>query len=297
MRVWNGKNERWNLTFWISHDSINQHLKQFLARRINILGCEDYENTSARVDSVLCRKKSLLLSMGVWHRYDQRYHCLNGWFALDSNWLLIKELFRKLSLVFHYSILSLQGDPSVPTSLKPFVQPTSTLSVDVTKNTPIRPSEIRTTFEVPKTAFSSVTSQSLQQKERSSLSNTFATPASSTPAYLPKHSLSPGISPSGMKTVPQKSTDEFWGALPTSQAPPLDWPFVSSTATELGLVDRPDTSYEGLQLSSIVDRITDSFPLAVNSGTKSRCSFIATLICGLSGWIYFKDFTRKNTAA
>jgi len=68
-----------------------------------------------------------------------------------------------------------------------------------------------------------------------------------------------------MKTVPLKSTGEFGEALPTSQAPSLDWPFVSSTATELGLVDRPDTSYEGLQLSSIVDRITDSFPLVVNS--------------------------------
>ena len=97
-----------------------------------------------------------------------------------------------------------------------------------------------------------------------------------------------------MKTVPLKSTGEFGEALPTSQAPSLDWPFVSSTATELGLVDRPDTSYEGLQLSSIVDRITDSFPLTVNSGTKSTCSFIANLICGLSGWIYFKDFARKK---
>lgn len=249
------------------------------------------------MESVLCLKKSLLLSMGVWHRYDQRHHCLNGRFALDSNWLLIKELFGKLSLVFHCSILSLQGDPSLPTSLKPFIQPTSTLSVDVTKNTPTKPSETRTTFKVPITAFSSATSQSLQQKEQASLSNTFTTPASSIPAYLPKHSLSPGIAPSGMKTVPQKSTGEFWGALPTSQASSLDWPFVSSTATELGLVDRPDTSYEGLQLSSIVDRITDSFPLAVNSGTKSRCSFIATLICGLSGCIYFNDFTRENAAA
>ncbi|XP_074611916.1 dystrophin-like isoform X1 [Acropora palmata] len=171
---------------------------------------------------------------------------------------------KKMAAVFALNRLG-KGDPSVPTSLEPFVQPTSTLSVDVTKNTPIRPSETRTTFEVPKTAFSSVTSQSLQQKERSSLSNTFATPASLTPAYLPKLSLSPGISPSGMKTVPLKSTGEFGEALPTSQAPSLDWPFVSSTATELGLVDRPDTSYEGLQLSSIVDRITDSFPLVVNS--------------------------------
>ncbi|KAJ7330568.1 hypothetical protein OS493_022179 [Desmophyllum pertusum] len=48
-------------------------------------------------------------------------------------------------------------------------------------------------------------------------------------------------------------------------ASPLPGPFAPKTAAELGLLDRPDTSYEGMEMSNIVDRMSSAFPLDVHS--------------------------------
>ena len=88
---------------------------------------------------------------------------------------------------------------------------------------------------------------------------TYLSPGPSIQAYPPQHSLSPGLSPPWRDPYPQSQLGALRGASPSSQ-------FAPKTAAELGLLDRPDTSYEGMELSNIVDRMTSAFPLDVHSG-------------------------------
>ena len=96
--------------------------------------------------------------------------------------------------------------------------------------------------------------------------NTFLTPVPSVQAYPPQYSLPPGMSPPWVDAYPQRHRGDFRGASPNTSVTPLAGPFSPKTTAELGLLDRPDTSYEGLELSNIVDRMTASFPLDVHSG-------------------------------
>ena len=88
---------------------------------------------------------------------------------------------------------------------------------------------------------------------------TFLSPGPTTQAYPPQHLLSPGLSPPWRDPYPQSQLGALRGASPSTQ-------FAPKTAAELGLLDRPDTSYEGMELSNIVDRMTSAFPLDVHSG-------------------------------
>ena len=86
--------------------------------------------------------------------------------------------------------------------------------------------------------------------------NTFLTPGPSTHPYPPQYSLSPGVPPPWRDAYLQS----------VRGASPLPGPFAPKTAAELGLLDRPDTSYEGMEMSNIVDRMSSAFPLDVHSG-------------------------------
>ena len=87
----------------------------------------------------------------------------------------------------------------------------------------------------------------------------YLSPGPSIQAYPPQYSLSPGMSPPWSDAYPQSQLGAVRGASPRSL-------FAPKTAAELGLLDRPDTSYEGMELSNIVDRMTSAFPLDVHSG-------------------------------
>lgn len=89
---------------------------------------------------------------------------------------------------------------------------------------------------------------------------TYQSPGPSIQAYPSQFSLSPGMSPPRRDPYPQSQLGAVRGASPSSL-------FAPKTAAELGLLDRPDNSYEGMELSSIVDRMTSAFPLDVHSGT------------------------------
>ena len=88
---------------------------------------------------------------------------------------------------------------------------------------------------------------------------TYLSPGPSIQAYPPPHSLSPGLSPPWRDPYPQSQRGAVRGASPSGL-------FTPKTAAELGLLDQPDTSYEGMELSNIVDRMTSAFPLDVHSG-------------------------------
>ena len=96
--------------------------------------------------------------------------------------------------------------------------------------------------------------------------NTFLTPGPSMQAYHPQYSLPPGMSSPWRYAYPQQQSGDFRGSSPNASVTSLAGPFAPKTAAELGLLDRPDTSYEGLELSNCVDRITAAFPLDVQSG-------------------------------
>jgi len=86
----------------------------------------------------------------------------------------------------------------------------------------------------------------------------YLTPGPSIQAYPPQYSLSPGITPPWRDSYSQLPL----GAVRRASSSSL---FAPKTAAELGLLDRPDTSYEGMELSNIVDRMTSAFPLDVHS--------------------------------
>lgn len=97
--------------------------------------------------------------------------------------------------------------------------------------------------------------------------NTFLTPGPSIQAYPPQYSSSPGFSPPWIGASPERYSGDYRGASPNASAMSWSGPFAPKTAAELGLSERLDTSYEGLELSNIVDRLTASFPLDVQSGS------------------------------
>lgn len=88
---------------------------------------------------------------------------------------------------------------------------------------------------------------------------TYRTPGPSMQPYPPQYSLPPGMSPPWRDAYPQPQIGAVRGASPSG-------PFAPKTAAELGLLDRPETSYEGMELSNIVDRMTSAFPLDDHSG-------------------------------
>ena len=96
--------------------------------------------------------------------------------------------------------------------------------------------------------------------------NTFLTRGPSVQAHPPQYSLSPSMSPPWKDAYPQRQGGEFWGSSPNASATSLAGPYAPKTAGELGLLDRPDTSYEGMEMSNIVERMTAAFPLDFHSG-------------------------------
>ena len=105
---------------------------------------------------------------------------------------------------------------------------------------------------------------------------TYLSPGPSIQAYPSQFSLSPSMPPPRRDPYPQSQLGAVRGASPSSL-------FAPKTAAELGLLDRPDTSYEGMELSSIVDRMTSAFPLDVHSGTtlyNIKCWFATSLYSG-----------------
>ncbi|RMX40701.1 hypothetical protein pdam_00020720, partial [Pocillopora damicornis] len=77
---------------------------------------------------------------------------------------------------------------------------------------------------------------------------TFLTPSPSLQLNSPRYSLSP------RHFYQKPQFEDFQSSLARNS-------FLLKTAAELGVVDRLDTSHEGIELSNIVDRITSTFPL------------------------------------
>ena len=97
--------------------------------------------------------------------------------------------------------------------------------------------------------------------------STFLTPGQSTQPYPAQYAWSPGMPPPWRDPYPQQQSGDFRGPSPNTNATSLvAGPFAPKTAAELGLLDRPDTSYEGMELSNIVDRMTAAFPMDTHSG-------------------------------
>lgn len=82
---------------------------------------------------------------------------------------------------------------------------------------------------------------------------TFLTPSPSLQLNSPRCSLSP------RHFYQKPQFGDFQSSLARNS-------FLLKTAAELGVVDRLDTSHEGIELSNIVDRITSTFPLDAHSG-------------------------------
>ena len=97
--------------------------------------------------------------------------------------------------------------------------------------------------------------------------NTFLTRGPSVQAHPLQYSLSPGMSSPWKDAYTQRQSSDFRGSSPNASATSLAGPYAPKTAAELGLLDRPDTSYEGMEMSNIVERMTAAFPLDVHSGT------------------------------
>ncbi|XP_058941147.1 dystrophin isoform X1 [Pocillopora verrucosa] len=81
---------------------------------------------------------------------------------------------------------------------------------------------------------------------------TFLTPSPSLQLNSPRCSLSP------RHFYQKPQFGDFQSSLARNS-------FLLKTAAELGVVDRLDTSHEGIELSNIVDRITSTFPLDAHS--------------------------------
>ena len=108
--------------------------------------------------------------------------------------------------------------------------------------------------------------------------NTFLTPGPPMPAYLAQYSLTPGVSPPWRNPLIQPHSGDIRGNSPNTSATSLVGPFVPKTAAELGLLDRPVSStYEGMELSNIVDRMTAAFPMDVHTGIWHLCLLLSLL--------------------
>ena len=108
--------------------------------------------------------------------------------------------------------------------------------------------------------------------------NTFLTPGPPVPAYPAQYSLTPGVSPPWRNPLIQPHSGDIRGNSPNTSATSLTGPFVPKTAAELGLLDRPVSStYEGMELSNIVDRMTAAFPMDMYSGILYLCLLLSLL--------------------
>ena len=97
--------------------------------------------------------------------------------------------------------------------------------------------------------------------------NTFLTPGPPIPAYPVQYSLTPGASPPWRNPLIQPHSGDIRGNSPNTSAASLAGLFVPKTAAELGLLDRPVSStYVGMELSNIMDRMTAAFPMDVHAG-------------------------------
>ena len=108
--------------------------------------------------------------------------------------------------------------------------------------------------------------------------NTFLTPGPPVPAYPAQYSLTPGVSPPWRNPLIQPHSGDIRGNSPNTSATSLTGPFVPKTAAELGLLDRPVSStYEGMELSNIVDRMSAAFPMDMYSGILYLCLLLSLL--------------------
>ena len=97
--------------------------------------------------------------------------------------------------------------------------------------------------------------------------NTFLTPGLQCQPTPHRHSLTPGAPPPWRNPLIQPHSGDIRRNSPNTSAVTLAGPFVPKTAAELGLLDQPVSStYEGVELSNIVDRMTAAFPMDMHSG-------------------------------
>ena len=108
--------------------------------------------------------------------------------------------------------------------------------------------------------------------------HTFLTPGPPVPAYPAQYSLTPGVSPPWRNPLIQPHSGDIRGNSPNTSATSLTGPFVPKTAAELGLLDRPVIStYEGMEFSNIVDRMTAAIPMDMYSGILYLCLLLSLL--------------------
>ena len=123
--------------------------------------------------------------------------------------------------------------------------------------------------------------------------NTFLTPGPPMPGYPAQYSLTPGASPPWRNPLIQPHSGDIRGNSPNTSATSLAGLYVPKTAAELGLLDRPVSStYEGMELSNIVDRMTAAFPMDMHSGILYLCLLLSLL----EEWPQhrFKNFQLKK---
>lgn len=185
---------------------------------------------------------------------------------LEAREEVLEEHNYQLQVQLHrLTILLQQGDISL-SSLKSIDQPASNPSANTNRNTRTRLKEVQNSLDVPRTALPPVVSQAIvPQNGTTVFPNTFKTPAAPVRVYPPQYLLPPGMTPPLTDAFPQRNANDFRGPSPSERATSLGGPFVTTTDAELGLLDRPDISYEGLQLSNIVDKMTATFPIEVSS--------------------------------
>lgn len=170
---------------------------------------------------------------------------------------------------------SFQGDasqlsppmkPAVQPSSKPYTTQSPTVTATVAPLTSSHPNIAMTSSKVNSSGGvyqSPSLSGMLPAYSPTQLSSvpqtTFLAPSPSMQPNPPRYSLSPERPPPSRNLYSQPQFGEIRGPSPNG-------PFTPKTAAELGLLDRPDTSLEAMELSAIVDRMTTAFPLDVHSG-------------------------------
>lgn len=163
-----------------------------------------------------------------------------------------------------------QLSPTMNTVVQPSSKPYTSQTASVATTTAPRPNNTISGINDSRVPYRAVSSPGISPINPPAYTaghqNTFLTPGPSIQAYPAQYSLPPGMSPPLVDAYLQRHRGDFWGTSPNASVTSLAGPFAPKTAAELGLLDRPDTSYEGLELSNTVDRMTASFPLDVHSG-------------------------------
>lgn len=196
---------------------------------------------------------------------------------LEAREEVLEEHNYQLQVQLHrLRILLQQGDLPQPVSsaMKSVVQPSppARSSRTVAEATSVAP---QTNHNTPTLSVSRVPQQTTYVSGISSPripihssipQNTFLTPGPPVPAYPAQYSLTPGVSPPWRNPLIQPHSGDIRGNSPNTSATSLTGPFVPKTAAELGLLDRPVSStYEGMELSNIVDRMSAAFPMDMYS--------------------------------